>query len=184
MFDFLLQAGWGGDPDNGPLYPNLNTNNPNYGHRMPNCLKQCGTPSAGSTEPATFGAAGRPIGTECEACPAIKTGFYFAWNQQPGGTLQVYLYTPAVIAPDVAESAGDCLAEFGQVGDMGAWYVGGAAPLVAVTTATTSLEACAAVCKGNDACEYITFDYKADDDTKRCFMKLNSDADKQYAEMG
>jgi hypothetical protein len=173
-----VQAGWGNDPINGPRYTGGNNQNPNYGIVMPNCLQQCGTPPTGGIP--TFGAAGRPIGTDCEACPVIKTGFYFAWDSQ------VKLYKPDVVAPDIAESSGDCLAEFGQVGDMGAWYVGGAAPLVAVplTDPATTFEDCAAACKQDAACEYITYDYKATALDKKCFKKVNSDADKQYARLG
>lgn len=133
-------------------------------------MKECGTIG-------TYGTAGRKIGTLCDTCPEIKPGFYFAWASLN------HPYMPAVVAPPRADALGDCLAEFGQVGDMGAWYVGGAAPMVLGPDAST-LEACAALCKANDDCEYVTFDYKTTDAAKKCFMKINSEADQQYAGIG
>lgn len=154
----VCDAGWGQDSQT-----------------TPNCLQQCG-----NTTGATFGTPGRAIGTVCEDCPAISTGFYFAWASanQP--------YKPGAVAPPAAESRGDCLAQFGQVGDTGAWYVGGAATLVAVpmTTAASSFDDCAAECSIDDSCEYITYDYKTTDLTKKCFKKLNSPPDQQYAGIG
>lgn len=85
------------------------------------------------------------------------------------------------------ESSGDCLAEFGQVGSVGAWYVGGAATLTAVTfltTAASSLEDCAAACKADVDCEYITYDYNNVPLDKKCFKKVNSAEDKAYAGIG
>jgi hypothetical protein len=73
------------------------------------------------------------------------------------------------------------LAEFGQVGSVGAWYVGGAATLTAVTTTASTLEDCAAACKADVNCEYITYDYTAVDVNKKCFKKVNSAEDVAYA---
>jgi hypothetical protein len=83
------------------------------------------------------------------------------------------------VAPLGSDSAGDCLAEFGQVGNVGAWYVGGAAILDDVA-GVTSLVDCAANCKADPDCEYITFDYKV----SKCQKKKNSVADKEYAGLG
>lgn len=104
----VCQAGYGHDPA-GPV---VHHNNPALPDTVPgNCVKQCGSTTTG----ATFGGAGRPIGTDCEVCPPIATGFYFAWNEAN------HPYKPLVVARAGAESPGDCLAEFGQVNDVGAW---------------------------------------------------------------
>jgi hypothetical protein len=66
-------------------------------------------------------------------------------------------FTPAVVARTGAESAADCLAEFAQIVDA-AWYMGGAATLTDVSSATT-LQACVDDCKGDSTCQYITYDY-------------------------
>ncbi len=77
-------------------------------------------------------------------------------------------------------------AEFGQVGDVGAWYVGGAATLtpVPLDAAATTFEDCVAKCKAEGACEYVTYDYKTNDLAKKCFLKMNTPADQAYAGIG
>jgi hypothetical protein len=86
-----------------------------------------------------------------------------------------------MVARPGAESEGDCLAEFGQLGETGAWYMGGAVSLTPVYTATT-LEECVAACKSvaDSSCQYLTFDY----DAKTCYLKLNTAKAVSYAGLG
>lgn len=125
------------------------------------CQLQCGV-AAGAE--GTFGTPDRPIGTKCESCSPIKTGFYFVY------ATTIMMYKPPVVTRPRADSRGDCLAEFGQIGDVGAWYLGGTARLTLVPGANT-LEECATACRDNPLCQYITFDYSA---TTKCSHKLNT----------
>jgi hypothetical protein len=122
-----------------------------------NCGSQCGGGAA------TFGVAGRPVSTPaCDTCPAMTTGFSFDYEaaNQP--------FTPAAVARTGADSAADCLAEFAQIEDS-AWYMGGSAALANITgsVSANTFDACVTACKGDDGCQYVTYDY----DTKECFKK-------------
>jgi len=121
------------------------------GYGGANCATQCGAGNG-----ATFGPAGRPEGTACEACPAMTTGFsfdYLAVNQN---------FTPAAVARAGADSPADCLAEFAQIADA-AWFLGGSVAMTNVTQASgvTTFDGCVADCKADGNCQYITFDYDA-----------------------
>jgi hypothetical protein len=126
-----------------------------------NCATQCGGGSG-----ATYGPAGRSkVDPGCVACPAMSTGFSFdhMGNQN---------FTPAAVARLAADSAADCLAEFAQIVDA-AWYLNGAVSLAKDASATT-FDACVTACKGDDNCQFITFDY----DTNECFKKAASPSSK------
>lgn len=92
------------------------------------------------------------------------------------------MYMPPVVARPGAVGRGDCLAEFGQIGDVGAWFMGGTAPLNLVPGAN-NLDDCASACRAVVECEYITFDYNATN-TKKCMMKLNTVQDQAHAAIG
>jgi hypothetical protein len=120
-----------------------------------NCTTQCG-----SNAP-TYGPAGRESGSDCEACPVIPRGFYFdylAVNRN---------FSPAVVARPGAASAADCLAEFAQIEDV-AWYMGG--PVAMASAGANTFEGCVSACQGDSACEYLTFDYVA----QQCWLKKNA----------
>lgn len=126
------------------------------------------TPAADSTcaTPPCFNT------TVCESCPSITTGYFFTG---PSGANRPYI--PPVVARTRAESQGNCLAGFAQIGDP-AWYLGGAAPMVEVTNLTGSLfDACASNCFADKDCQYITFDYT----TNKCFKKARSDLAETHA---
>jgi hypothetical protein len=126
-----------------------------FGYGGVNCTTQCG-----SNAP-TYGPAGREEGSQCEACPVIPRGFYFDY-------LAVnHNFSPAVVARPGAVSAADCLAEFAQIEDV-AWYMGGSLAMASAGAAT--FEGCVSACKDEGACEYLTFDYVA----QQCWLKKNA----------
>jgi hypothetical protein len=97
------------------------------------------------------------------ACPPIEKGYFFDYD----GTK---MFKPAVVSRLGAESLGDCLAEFAQVGDT-AWYMGGDVTMTPVLVSDGDIDLqfldCVSKCTAAAKCQYITFDYT----TGTCSMK-------------
>jgi len=117
------------------------------------CAIQCGGNNA------TYGTAGREKDEPCVECPVIAVGFYFDYMAVNRN------FTPVVVARPGAASAADCLAEFAQIADL-AWYMGGPVDMDLVDVGT--FEACVDICKRDDDCQYITYDYN----TTQCYKKM------------
>lgn len=127
------------------------------------CSLPCG---GGSGVNATFGAVGREVGSECQACPQITTGFSFFDSSGNNN------FVPAVISRAAAESSAECLAEFAQIVD-GSWYMGGSVTMTTVAN-VTSFESCVEICRTDANCQYLTFDYGVQPDNPQCFIKTTS----------
>lgn len=127
-----------------------------------NCTTQCGGTDA------TYGPAGRSPedSSACLVCPTMTVGFSFDVSGDNDA------FTPDPVAREGAESAADCLAEFAQIEDV-AWYLGGTATMTTVSGAN-NFSACAAAC--TDDCQYITFNYTADDGAKCAKRDLGTGA--------
>jgi hypothetical protein len=73
-----------------------------------------------------------------------------------------------VVSRPGAQSLGECLTEFGQIGAV-AWYMGGDVPLTEVTGLTPSnFSNCVAACKADSGCQYVTYNYN----NAKCFKKV------------
>lgn len=73
----------------------------------------CATPCGGVGPAASYGPAGRAVGSECVACSVSKTGYSYNWMGQNDA------FAPRSVAKLGAASPADCLAEFVQVRDTG-----------------------------------------------------------------
>lgn len=98
--------------------------------------------------------AGRQLGSECVACPAVFNGFSF-FHQSTNSK-----FVPAAVARAGAKTSGDCLAEFAQVADA-AWHMGGTVSLMPVS-GIRSFADCTESCRTDAICQYITYDYEAE----------------------
>jgi hypothetical protein len=127
----------------------------------------CDKPCGGIGVAATYGPPGRsaesPSTSNCQSCPAVRAGFMFYWPL-PGGLDPTNPFKPDVVARRGAQSAGECLAEFAQMGDT-AWYMGGTAAMELVSS--VGFDGCVATCKVVCDCQYVTYDYN----TAMCHMK-------------
>lgn len=131
---------------------------PGYGGA--GCWLRCG---GGSGVNATFGGTGREVGSDCQTCPAITTGFSFFDSSGDNK------FMPAVVSRVGAESSAECLAEFAQIGD-GSWYMGGSVAMTSVAN-VTNFESCVETCRIDANCQYITFDYGMQPGNPQCFIK-------------
>lgn len=124
------------------------------------CSQRCG---GGRGANATFGAAGRSVGSDCAACPAALNAFSFFHRSSHSR------FTPDVVSRVGAESSSNCLAEFAQIADA-AWSMGGAIALNHVPD-IRSFDDCVDSCKSSAGCQYVTYDYEATAGDG-CFRKL------------
>lgn len=69
----------------------------------------CATPCGGVGAAASYGPAGRAVGSECVACSVAKAGYSFSWMGSND------LFAPRSVAKLGAAASRDCLAEFVQV---------------------------------------------------------------------
>lgn len=119
----------------------------------PQCSQACG----GLGDAATYGPAGREIGSACIPCQtAGKTyGFSFDWNMNND------VFTPRTISRTGASVSVDCLAEYGQLLD-GSWFIPlSPGPQVTITNDIKTFAECVALCPMDSTCQFVTYDYAA-----------------------
>jgi len=119
----------------------------------PSVCSACGGASA------SYGPTDREVASACVACANPTTPYSFIVQ---AGLDDVW--APSAVARAEAESAADCLAQFAQLGDNGAWSLAGAQ--VPVTMAdTASFAKCADACA--DECMFVTYNYNGDTCNKK-----------------
>ena len=127
----------------------------------PGCTTKCG----GVGTEATYGPAGRSVGTPCVSCSVsgVTTGFYFTWNMEND------VFIPRVVSRPSASSPVDCLSEYSQLKD-GAWFI----PLASdvgtnITGNVTSFADCVTLCSADNAYQLVTYDYRE----KTCLVRAS-----------
>jgi hypothetical protein len=120
----------------------------------PQCAQACG----GFGADASYGPAGRGIGTPCIPCAQSGKTYGFSFHYNTGNDV----YVPRTIARTGASLALDCLSEYSQLVD-GSWFipVDPDAPSTTVTRDVNTFAECVALCPAGSNCQFVTYDYVA-----------------------
>lgn len=128
------------------------------------CAAGFGAPKPGDTcKPCgggTYGHASRTT-TPCLLCPADRT-YTFTWADG------AETFTPRAVSKDAATTLDDCIAEFVQAEEDGAFYLdipggalvvdGSAGAQYLLVPNVKSLDTCVAACRDSGVCVAVTFD--------------------------
>lgn len=126
------------------------------------CSSLCGGPGAS----ATYGPAGRTVGSACVSCTTSATGYSFEWNGSNG------LFNPQAVSRVGATSSVACLTEFAQFADHAWWLPTTGDTNMVVTGSVVSFSDCVATCTSAAKCQYVTYDYT----TQTCYMRWGAAA--------
>lgn len=112
---------------------------------------------------ASYGPAGRAVGSSCISCGTDgKTyGFSFDWQSSND------VFAPRTIARSGATSPIDCVSEYAQIIDM-SWFLPlGSNAATTVASNVASFQACVDKCSASSTCQFVTYDYQAKECTVR-----------------
>lgn len=113
----------------------------------------CSTVCGGVASAASYGTAGRAIGTPCTTCASAGNYYSFDWKRNND------IFAPRTVARQGAISSIDCVSEYTQYVD-GAWFLPVSSNVATtVTNNVDTFQACVDVCSRTASCQFVTYDY-------------------------